>query len=498
MLQALPSQSRAQGVSLTSIRDAQTRTITVLLNGPVGTVGTLQASADMRQWSTLQPFVLTAGPLAILDADAARFGHRFYRVDSAISASPLPDLANLANAVFTPGEGFDTVQYAPSGKLGHIAWRNRELIFRERTTSGNWTETVVASDGRTFNTSAERQYSNFQPAALLLYGSDSVPHVFKHAGGNSIAHYRQNNGAWQLAETISAPGTALRLVGAVGTQNSFHLGILTDNALVHGLGRNNSWNWSTVDSVAPDATWTPGSFSRRWLSLAVDPQNFAHFAYRPSFDYTRHPEGYMRANTKLKYASNARGSWASQIVREPDDISGEAGSGQSIAIAPNGKPAIASWYNERGDGGSSQWSRLQFYEMSAAGGWARSEVLSRPSNYIAGDGEKGTGAYPYLRYDSQGRPHILFTDHASEHFPYQNEYAGNLRHGVRVNGQWQFETVLAQDKPLQQQIVFPAFAVGSSEVAFLAMERLTSWNTSVNPQVATSTYKVRFFTRPLN
>ena len=162
-----------------------------------------------------------------------------------------------------------------------------------------------------------------------------------------------------------------------------------------------------------------------------------------------------------------------------------------------GRPAIASWYNERGDGGSAQWSRLQFYEMNDSGGWNRSEVISRPANYIAGDGEKGTGAYPYVRYDRSGRPHIVFTDHASEHFPFQNEYAGNLRHAVRVNGDWSVDTVFEQTQPLQQQILFPAFAISDSEISFIASERLTAWNTSVNPQVATSTYKFRFLSRPL-
>ena len=231
--------------------------------------------------------------------------------------------------------------------------------------------------------------------------------------------------------------------------------------------------------------------------MAVDSQNAAHFVYRPSFDITRHPEGYPRAYTKLKYASNRNGSWQGGIVREPDDVSGEVGSGQSIAIGPNDRPAIASWYNERGDGGSAQWSRLQFYEMNDNGGWNRSEVISRPANYIAGDGEKGTGAYPYVRYDRSGRPHIVFTDHASEHFPFQNEYAGNLRHAVRVNGDWSVDTVFEQTQPLQQQILFPAFAISDSEISFIASERLTAWNTSVNPQVATSTYKFRFLSRPL-
>jgi hypothetical protein len=125
-------------------------------------------------------------------------------------------------------------------------------------------------------------------------------------------------------------------------------------------------------------------------------------------------------------------------------------------------------------------------------------VTSRPIGYIAGDDEKGAGAYPYLRFDLSGRPHIVFTDHASQHFPSQNEYAGHVRHAVRNGSIWNVETLLMQDKPLEQQALFPAFAMNNSELALVVLERLTTWNTQVNPQVATSNYKMRFVARPLN
>ncbi|MGZ8937606.1 MAG: hypothetical protein ACXW32_00190 [Limisphaerales bacterium] len=495
LLGPLGHHALAQGLSLATIRDPATMTTTVLVQGAIGERGSVLVSENLSQWTDLGSFTLAGAPFQLVDAQSQQRPLRFYRVTT--TANPLPDLSSLANSVFMPGEGFDTLQYAPNGSLGFIVWRNRDLVFRERTSSANWTETAVSSDGATYNSVAERQFSNFQPAAVLVYDSQSIPHVFVAAGGNRISHRSRNGGNWSEIETLTAPGSVNRLVGTLGTQNSFHLGVLTSGSLVHGLGRGGSWTWSTVDTVGGDGYWMPGSYSRRWLSVAVDSQNAAHFVYRPSFDFTTHPEGYMRAYTKLKYASNRGGSWQGHFVREPDDISGEVGSGQSIAIGPNDKPAIASWYNERGDGGSASWSRLQFYELADSGAWTRSEVISRPAGYIAGDGEKGTGAYPYVRFDRSGRPHIIFTDHAAQHFPYQNEYAGNLRHAVRENGTWRIDTVFSHNRPLDQQILFPAFAIGASEIAFIASERLTTWNTSVNPQVATSTYKFRFLTRAL-
>jgi hypothetical protein len=486
--------SRSAEVALSAYQENSH--MVVALRGPIGASGVLRYSDDLRTWKPLQAFVLTVGSLLITDTGVPPGRNRFYAVVDQEPIVTLPDLGTTPNRVFTPGEGFDVVQYAPNGKLGLIVWRDTSLVFRERSPAGSWSESVVTDGGFGPNLSPTTIYSPLQPAALL-YDSSSRAHVFR-GKGSSVDHFEMNAGSWSRVESLGAPGTISRLTAAMAPGDAFHLGLHVGQSLVHASSKT-GWNWSTVDSVQSDPQWMPASYSRRWLSMAVDSRGAAYFVYRPTFDFSQHPEGYRRANTKLKFASNRSGSWVRQVVREPDDVSGEAGSGQSIAIGPNDLPAIASWYNERGDGGSSQWSRLQYYEMNSAGGWARSEVLSRPeTTYIAGDGEKGTGAYPYLRFDTRGRPHIVFTDHASQHFPYQNEYAGNVRHGVRNGTSWTFETLFAQDKPIERQAVFPAFAMSGSELALLVLERRTSWNTQVNPQVATSTYRESFLTRPLN
>ena len=407
LLFAMGREAKSQTVTL-SARQAQGQVL-VQISGPAGARGTLHTSADLRSWAPFQDFTLANGTAAISVPSSA--GIRFYSARQSGPIVTLPDLAALPNSVFTPGEGFDTAQYAPDGKLGFIVWKNGSLVLRERSTAGSWAESTVTTGGPAFDLSPKLRYTP-QPAAVLLYDSSSQAHVFK-ANASAVQHFSKNGGSWTQASTINAPGAISRFVAGIGRDNSFHLGLHVGGSLVYANSRN-SWSWTNVDSAQQDPSWMPGSYSRRWLSLAIDSKGAAHFVYRPAFDFSRHPEGYMRAYTKLKYASNRSGAWASQTIREPDDNSGEAGSGQSVAIGPNDLPVIASWYNERGDGGSSQWSRLQFYEMNSSGQWSRSEVASRPISYIAGDGEKGTGASPYVRFDLQGRPHIVFTDHAAE------------------------------------------------------------------------------------
>ena len=112
-------------------------------------------------------------------------------------------------------------------------------------------------------------------------------------------------------------------------------------------------------------------------------------------------------------------------------------------------------------------------------------MASNAAGYLAGDGDKGTGFAPYLRFDSRGRPHIAFLDDAAQHFPMQNEYAGNLRHAYFDGGQWVTRTVYAQSTALERQTVYPAMAVSENEMTFLGLDRRTVWQTD---RIATSTY----------
>lgn len=425
--------------------------------------------------------------------------------------SSLPDLAGLPNRVFPAQEGFDTVQYAPDGKLGFIVWRDQQLIYRERNTSGGWTEEVVNNTGNVFKMLTGFTYSGlredykFQPSAALLYDSSSRAHVFQ-ASGRNVLVYQRGSGGWLLAETLSVSTTSDNiavLIGTVGPNNIYHLAALSAGAprtLNYGSNKSGQWSWTRISTVTDAALsyWAP-PYAPRWLSLAADSRNNAHIAFRTamtlSYDSASHP----RAYSELKYASNVSGQWAISLVQRPVDDTAEAANGASIAVASDDRPRIASWHNDRGPGGSSSNSRMYYHEPNGYGGWNTSEILSSPDGYVAGDGQKGTGFSPYLRFDAAGRPHILFLDHASEHFYNigQQEYAGNLRHAWWNGSRWSVETIYRQTSPTERQIVYPAFALRGNEMAVTLLQRDTRWNLSSYPPISNSTYYFRFFTKTL-
>jgi hypothetical protein len=226
----------------------------------------------------------------------------------------------------------------------------------------------------------------------------------------------------------------------------------------------------------------------------VDAQNSAHLAYCPEFALPRGAEGYLRPYNTLWYASNKSGTWSFQKIADVADQSGDAGAGASIAIGPNGTPAIAAWYNERASTGSSQFCQLNYFTRNPDGTWAQQTLATTTAGYLAGDGDKGTGFAPYLRFDAAGRPHIGFCDDAAQHFAStgQNEYAGMLRHAYYNGSAWVFETIYAQSDALAAQIVYPAMALYGNEAFFTGLDRRTIWQ-QPDFRVAASTYQ--FFTR---
>ena len=127
-------------------------------------------------------------------------------------------------------------------------------------------------------------------------------------------------------------------------------------------------------------------------------------------------------------------------------------------------------------------------------------IMSRPDGYLAGDGEKGTGFAPYLRFDAAGRAHILFTDHGSEHFSEvgQMEYAGNIRHAWWDGSKWNFENVFRQTAPIQQQMIYPAFAMNGNELVVTGLQRATQWNVLLWPPLIASEYRYQFISKTLN
>jgi hypothetical protein len=461
----------------------------------------VQASIDLRNWTAIQTNPPSAAPFVVTDPQSVNFSKRFYRVLSA--GAVLPDLSQATNSVFMPGEGFNAVQFAPNGKLGIIVWRGPDLIYRERI-ANTWSEEVIGSYGNIFSPGTREEY-RFQPQAALLFDSQSRAHVLRLSGSSVAHHVQQSDGHFTQDPAISLAsiGSSFSLFSAaIGPGDTLHLALVgsaSSSAIRYGSNRNGSWQWSSITNVIGNPRgFLRQSYAPRWFSMAIDSQNNAHLTFCPQFVIAPTPEGYVRPYSELHYASNHGGAWSIQKIADVADGSGDAGAGASIAVGPNDQPAIANWHNDRWPSGSSLFCELHYYVRDAGGNWSKQVVAASASGYVAGDGDKGTGFAPYLRFDSGGRPNIAFCDDAAQHFETsgQNEYAGNLRHAYLENGSWIIRTVFAQMTALDAQIVYPAMALNGNEAVFAGLNRQTVWE-QPDYRDATSTYQFFLTSLPL-
>jgi hypothetical protein len=452
----------------------------------------VEASTDLRNWVKIQTNAASTTPTSFTDQQSATFPKRFYRVQTLSAA--LPDLTQMANTVFMAGEGFSAVQYAPNGKLGFIVWRGQDLVYRERIGSA-WSEQVIGRFGNVYAAGPREEY-RFQPHAALLFDAQSRAHVLWLSGSTARHHVQQSNGSFSetSAISLSAAGTSFSLfTAAIGAGDALHIAVVasqSNGAVSYGSNKSGTWQWWRITNVVGDPRgFFKQSFAPRWFSMAVDSQNYAHLTFCPEFAMPLGPEGYVKPNNELHYASNRGGTWFTQRIAWVADASGDAGEGASIAIAPNDQPAIAAWYNERWPTGSSDFCELYYYTRDVAGNWTRQLVARNAAGYIAGDGDKGTGFAPFLRFDARGRPNIAFCDDAAQHFPLQNEYAGNLRHAWFDGTRWMTRTVQQQTAPLDRQVIYPAMGIYGNEMVFMGLDRRTVWQDS---RTATSTYQLFF------
>ncbi|MDX1953727.1 MAG: hypothetical protein SFY81_16270 [Verrucomicrobiota bacterium] len=462
---------------------------------------TLQSSTDLNSWMDIATNQLNGIPWVVIDPLPG--GTRFYRISLVSTGESLGDLSQLQNQVFTAGEGFNTIQYAPDGNLAFIVWRGNQLLYRQRNPAGNWLEETISGGGGLFQENSSREDWHFQPGAALLFDSASRANVFKIEGAQVVHYFRGGSGQWTVKARLSAPdlnGGIAFLRAAIGTGNKLHLGLIgvgDTPAIVYGTDLSGNWQWSRVTNIAAyPRYYLPPSYAARYFSLAVDAENAAHIAFTPEFRIHWTTSGHARPYSELHYTSNRGGAWSfNKVYSPPNDDSGDAGLGYSIAIGKNNQPVIAHWYVERGNGGSAQESYLYLAQFNN-GIWSRSLVLKTPDGYVAGDGEKGAGFAPYLRVDEAGHPHILFSDHASEHFTLgQNEYAGQIRHTWHDGSKWNTRTVLQQQSPMLNQVIYPAFAISGNEMVVTGLLRATLWNETDYPRTVRSNYRFMFLDR---
>ena len=156
--------------------------------------------------------------------------------------------------------------------------------------------------------------------------------------------------------------------------------------LSYATNASGTWSFSKIADTADlnYDVWILGMrYAPRFLSLAVDAQGSAHVTYTPLFFISG---AFGTVTSDLMYATNASGSWQSQTLLSPIDGHADAGLGASIAIAPNGQVAVASYYVDRYVTGSPQNSWLDYSTLNADGTWTTSIAVTAPDGYLGADG----------------------------------------------------------------------------------------------------------------
>ena len=408
-----------------------------------------------------------------------------------------------------PAGQFNWVQYSPTGELAQLVWEGQTLTYRTRAANA-WHQEAIAA----VPTYTQAQYDTRDQveaasrSAQLVFTGDGTPHVLyldqvwvgaSNAYQTVVRDYARVGNQWQLASTVTPPWLSTwgpsNLVAEAGAGNTIHLTFVETYTPATGSGNfgtgvlwyatNTSGAW-TFDKVADtadlkhDVWFTGGRWAPRYLSLAVDGNNKAHVTFTPLFYIAG---AFSTVSSELKYATNASGAWRSETVYSPQDGTADAGLGASLAVAPNGQVAVASYYVDRFTTGSPQTSKLMYHVRNANGTWAHSDVATAPDGYVAGDGAKFTGFSPQLSFDAAGRAVIVFSDEAAQHNPvsYANQVAGQIRVATLAGGRWSFQTVYRQSNPLVNQLFYPVSATFNGQTTYAGLVATSQLDGNQNP-----------------
>ncbi|MFM7261297.1 MAG: IPT/TIG domain-containing protein, partial [bacterium] len=409
----------------------------------------------------------------------------------------------------------NTVAISSDGRIGEIVrevfqdgfgGKRFRLLFREREGTGTpstWQEVAVEN----FFTN-DLQLNN----GCLWYDSDDNPTVL-YLGwqiGGTQAFWRQvvrTNGVWTTMREFPAGGV---------TQASF---AIAPDGTVDIVTMYADVFWASVVSIghgtldadglsgseigfgaqptvlrafeAPQAGqlgWIYTDYPRH-LSLARDASGGLHLVYSVD-QYINEISGGTQVYSSLFYRSRpAGGAWSeAEEILYISNGWGDAGLGASIAVAPNGTIAVASALLPRAPTGSPGVCQLR-YLVKTPTGWSSSTVASSSAGYVSSDGERGTGLEPHLIFDELSRPRILFSDHASKHWPSigAQSYSGQVRLATRASatsGAWTFSTLLNRGSTAAHN--FQNYRSAHVTRGGLSMVVTTSWKfVQGNPYVYT-------------
>lgn len=363
-----------------------------------------------------------------------------------------------------PGTGLGSIHWASDCSLGQVVLefdQNSETVnsmqFRRKLPDHDWEPAEVIP---VENLSSDRDVSLFY---AQRGGVSAWETYYLNPSGDVERYERPEGGTWtrthssliRLCDSWECDRAERPLMATdMDCNDTIHMAFLAENCLYYlkfdGTTSTPSEIVTTFDRRTFMAAFdSPHQFSPpRNLSIAVGTDGTVHIVYSVDQSTTSVPGG-TEEKSKLFYSHKEKtGEWVRETLIDHGSASDDAGLGASMDIAPDGTIAVAATYLPRAYTGSPGVAQLRYLVKSETGTWNSSIISSAASGYRSRDGQRGTGLYPFLKFDNFSRPHIVFTDHASEHTTFTAySYSGQMRYATRpsaASGGWTLETLVSQ------------------------------------------------------
>jgi len=303
--------------------------------------------------------------------------------------------------------------------------------------------------------------------SVLLYDAGSKPHLFYARSDDSdqfIYHFFKNHlGDWLSETVINFAGEGGKYIyeisADIGRDDAIHLLVLKSRSNPDSP----DYNWAFLDSNLYHITNRSGTWEKHWIKnydtfytydvdtktlrrqdMAVDDDGHVHVVFGEQIDVLGDDSC---ATGRLHYATNKTGEWVIELALEPITHPHEAGWSPSLCLDHRGRPAVASTYVARVLTLSMSDAHLAYSVRQDDGTWHTTVVADEADGYLGTDGGKYTGALPHLKFDRQNRPHIVFSDIASSHGPYNYINIGQIRYAAFNGRSWDLTTVYRQPSP---------------------------------------------------
>lgn len=424
------------------------------------------------------------------------FGDYGLRGEAIFPEPPTPISPTIPNfpLLRISGGGLSALTFLPSGQVGtFLANEGTDPDSGAPEREFYYSEWNLAAGARPANAALVAERGQFLREAMVLTDSFGRLYLFADSGGE-MTQYRREGAEWIPVRKWEMPTE--HLAGAAGLDGSFHFvaAEVVDSGtggadIVHvRLSANGQINQEVIASNVRIVDVTQMSdfddlidyrnHEARNLGIAVDKLGVTHVVFSggrvqtPIFANGQIIGTEIRSD--LRYARKAAGgNWENRVILAPPggEFGDYGGLGASIAAAPNGVVAVAASIIPRVRTGSPGVARLVYTEIGDTLNWRTVNQVS--AVYRMGDGERGTGLFPRLGFDGRSRPHIIYTDHASEHFPGRGakSFSGQVRYSHWSPGGWNHSTIFDRGgaRPMDSQIFHPALAVREDgSVAILA------------------------------